>query len=114
MVIYNDEQECMFMKSIKGKLTFLLQKGKKHFRLLLKPYFYVPQINGKRNYNLENWFSGVENTLAIFIKKLTDNFEGPIPTEKDFTKLLLALFSLKNRNKYALINSSCEIINREY
>lgn len=86
---------------LKRKSSFSTGKGKRAFSFAIEPYFYVPTLKDERIYKVENWLGGIENTLATFIQKLNEDFDGVLfKSKEEFTKLLLALFSLKNRTKY--------------
>ena len=86
---------------IQKKIYFSSGSGKRGFSFAIEPYFYVPTIKDERIYKVENWLASVENTLATFIKKLNEDADYSLfKNRQEFTKLLLALFSLKNRTKY--------------
>jgi len=94
------------------KASFSTGKGKREFSFAIEPYFYVPVINNERIYQVENWLASIEGTLGTFIRKLNEDNEGTILKDKEeFTKLLLALFSLKNRTKYD-IQTIREFVNK--
>jgi hypothetical protein len=95
-----------------NKTSFSTSKGKRAFSFAIEPYFYVPAINEERIYKVENWLASIEGTLAEFIRKINEDIDGMLFNSKEeFTKLLLALFSLKNRTKYD-INTIREFVHK--
>lgn len=85
----------------KDKSSFSTGKGKRGYSFAIEPYFYVPELNSVRIHKVEKWLSSIEGTLATFLRKINQNLDQTLlPNDKEFFKLLLALFSLKNRTKY--------------
>lgn len=92
----------VYVYSIEEKrLFFSSGNGKRAFSFAIEPYFYVPAINNQRFYQVENWLASVEQTLSNFLKHVNEDRDGFLVKNKDeFMKLIIALFSLKNRVKY--------------
>lgn len=100
--IFNQNRYGVFCYEIPTNASiFSASEGKRAYSFAIEEDFYVPTINNKRKLNVEEWFSGLENTLAISIERLNNGTEGPICRNREvFTKFSMALLSLKHRTKY--------------
>jgi len=87
----------------KNKKYFSEAKGKKGFSFAIGNDLYVPKIEEKRRTELEDWFGGLENTLANTISKIIVSKNAPLFTSQyEMSKFILALFSFKHRTKYVI------------
>ncbi len=89
----------------KQKFSFSETKGQRAFSFAIQDFIYVPEIDGQRINILEDWFSGFEGELAMFIKHVKEGkqlIEARTAEEamSKWDKLLQGIFSLKNRNVY--------------
>jgi len=101
-------------KNKKGVYVFDLKKnksyfsepfGRRAFSFAIENDIYVPVIEGKRRLELEEWFAGLENTLAITVKKIESDTNSTLfKSKKEMDKFILALFSFKHRTKYVVKN----------
>jgi hypothetical protein len=101
----NEKMKGVYVYNLKkDKIYFSSASGARGFSFAIEPYFYVPSHNNGRIYKVEEWLSGIEHTLAIFIKAMKSAAENEslLRSQSDFMKFLLALFSLKNRTKYGV------------
>jgi len=99
---FNQNRYGVYCYEIETKSSiFSASDGKRGYSFAIEEDFYVPTIENERKLNVENWFSGLEHTLAIAIERLNRGTEGPIcRNRQDFTKFSMALLSLKHRTKY--------------
>ena len=73
-----------------GVHTFLIKENKKIFsntrsnnrcsqyKFAMAKYFYVPDVDGERKINMEEWFKEIENTIAKAIKTFKGDISKPI------------------------------------
>jgi hypothetical protein len=74
-------------------------RGRKAYSFAIIKNLYVPVIDDSRRIELEDWFSGLEGTLATAIRGYTDS---QLPAFTDLTgvgKFLMAIFSFKYRTR---------------
>jgi len=91
------------LDTVKNKRYFSSSEGKRGFSFAIGNDLYVPKIEGKRRVELEDWFGGLEATLAKTIVKLrSDKKESLFNSEQEMTKFVLALFSFRHRTKYVI------------
>lgn len=91
------------LDTIKNKSYFSSSEGKRGFSFAIGNDLYVPKIEGKRRVELEDWFGGLEATLAKTILKLNSDKKEPLfNSETEMAKFVLALFSFKHRTKYVI------------
>tara|TARA_R110001583_G_scaffold1342_3_gene11037 strand:+ start:406 stop:1251 length:846 start_codon:yes stop_codon:yes gene_type:complete len=91
------------LDAVKGKSYFSSSKGKRGFSFAIGNDLYVPKIEDKRRVELEDWFGGLETTLAQVISKLSLDETKPLFQSYDeMVKFVLALFSFKHRTKYVI------------
>ena len=65
-------------------------------------YLYVPEINGKRDDTVEDWFGEAENELALYLQRLDRrDFSTPM-TIKHYTQIVYALVGLGYRSGHEL------------
>jgi hypothetical protein len=104
-VVENGREGVHVYQTQKQKYSFSSAiAGQRSYSFAIEEYFYVPEINDKRTNALENWFSGIEATLDFALLQFNKHSEDHLlRNSQDFTKLLLALFSLKNRTKYDIL-----------
>lgn len=91
------------MDAEKNKKYFSESSGKKGFSFAIGKDLYVPKIANERRMELENWFGGLENTLARTIKKIKSEANKPLfESPMEMNKFVLALFSFKHRTKFVI------------
>jgi len=99
---FNQNRYGVYCYEIESKSSFFsASDGKRGYSFAIEEDFYVPRIENERKLNVEDWFCGLEHTLAITIERLNKGTESPIcRNREDFTKFSMALLSLKHRTKY--------------
>jgi hypothetical protein len=90
---------------IKNKYSFSSSAGSGAFSFASKNYLYVPEVDGVRKTNVEDWFCGIESTLASAIKAIEKEDQTPLfRRSEDLMKFIFAIISFKHRNEYNLNN----------
>ncbi len=91
------------LDTTKDKSYFSSSAGKRAFSFAIENDLYVPKIEDERRVELEDWFGGLESTLAKTILKLNSASQEPLfQSQDEMTKFVLALFSFKHRTKYVI------------
>lgn len=90
---------------IKSRYSFSCSSGSGAFSFASKNYLYVPEVEGARKTNVEDWFCGIESTLASAINRIEKEDQAPLFREaEDLMKFIFAIISFKHRNEYNLTN----------
>ena len=83
----------------RSKYLFSEGTGKKAYSFAIVNDGYVPVIGDQRRTNLEDWFSGLEGTLANAIRKFMLNDINYLGDKETYTKFMLAVLSFKFRTQ---------------
>lgn len=98
-----DRKGVYVLDTAKNKSYFSSSEGKRAFSFAIGNDLYVPKIEDERRVELEEWFGGLESTLAKTILKLNSTNQKPLfQSQDEMTKFVLALFSFKHRTKYVI------------
>lgn len=81
-------------------IDFSNSNGKKAFSFASIDNLYVLSKENERLINLENWFDGLENSLSIFIDKVSKNDSDLFNNLGHLNKLLMSLVSFEFRSRY--------------
>lgn len=84
-------------------VSFSSSSGKGAFSFAaLNDLYILTDEQGERLTNLEDWFSGLENSLSTFIDKIERNRKPEFKELKHANHLFMCVFSFKYRSKYIL------------
>ncbi len=81
-------------------IDFSSSDGKKAFSFASIDNLYVLSKENNRLINLENWFDGLENSLSIFIDKVTRKDSDLFKNLGHINKLMMGLVSFEFRSRY--------------
>ncbi|MEA4808703.1 hypothetical protein SDC9_32313 [bioreactor metagenome] len=81
-------------------INFSSAKGNKGFSFASIDNLYILDKNDVRYTNLEDWFSGLENTLSIFIDKVVKRETTLFKDSAQLYKALMGLLSFEFRSRY--------------
>ncbi|HMG81725.1 MAG TPA: hypothetical protein VK559_01695 [Ferruginibacter sp.] len=105
--VTNNQLPGVWVHDINKNKTYFSSAKKKAYSFAIEEYFYTPQINDIRINTIEKWLGNIEGTLDSFInevmkdiKSSTENEQPKLVDIEKYKEFLLAIFSLKNRNKY--------------
>jgi len=91
------------MDSERGKVYFSEIKGTGGYNFASKDNLYIPNIDGSRRLELENWLTGLESTLdRIVIKLQSVKSDGLFSSFEEMNKFLLSIVSLQHRTRYVI------------
>ena len=79
---------------------FHLNKRKKAFPFASFDNLYILTKDTKRLINLENWFDGLENSLSLFIDKVSLHEKQVFKNRGHLNKLMMGLISFQFRSRY--------------
>jgi len=84
---------------VQSRFLFAEARGKKAFSFAIVKNLYIPVIDDVRRTALEDWFSGLEGTLASAIHNFSEGKIPELTDPKEYPKLLMAVFSFKYRTR---------------
>jgi len=97
----NDNYCGVNVLNIKSKsIDFSYSRGYKAFSFASSDNLYVLTKENDRLLNLENWFNGLENSLSIFIDKVSKNDSYLFKNIGHLNKLIMGLVSFEYRSRY--------------
>jgi len=93
----------------RSKFFFSDGTGKKAYSFAIEKNGYVPIIDEERRTNLEDWFSGLEGTLAKAIRQFNAEEISMFDDVKEYQRFLLSVLSFKYRTQ-AFVNHVTEFL----
>ena len=82
------------------EIDFSSSNGKKAYSFASYDNLYILTQNDKRQTNLENWFDGLENSLSLFIDKVSLKESNLLNHLGHLNKLIMGLISFEYRSLY--------------
>ncbi len=100
-VTNNGEYDGVYVLDLRKKeIYFSSSSGKKAYSFAIFDNLYILSQNEERKKNLENWFGGLENTLSIFIDKISKKETDIFKNLKQLQRLVMGLVSFQFRSRY--------------
>jgi hypothetical protein len=81
-------------------IDFSSSSGKNAFSFASIDNLYILTQENNRQVNLENWFDGLENSLSIFIDKVSKSDSALFKNLGHLNKLVMSLVSFEFRSRY--------------
>jgi hypothetical protein len=75
-------------------------QSKKPFSFAITTDLYIHTTNGSRAVGLERWFSGLESSLAVFVRQAHMRESISYTSVQECTKVLMAILGLECRSRY--------------
>jgi hypothetical protein len=100
-LVDQEELKGLYVLDIKTKeINYHINKRKKAFPFASFDNLYILTKDKERLLNLENWFEGLENSLSLFIDKVSRKEKQIFKNLGHLNKLMMGLISFQFRSRY--------------